>query len=288
MAEIAIIGAGRLGTSLGRALARKGLLIRALTCRRKKSAEESRAIIGQGRAMTENADAARLGTVIFICLPDEEIARVASKLARSRVKWAEKTVFHTSGLLSSRALDPLKKRGALVASFHPGQAFPSKKTPPSHFRGISFGLEGDKKALALAGALVHQLGGRPLVIAEEAKPLYHAAFTFAGNFLVILFDAAAELLNQARIPRSKAIGMLMPLLQGTLRNVKKLDTVKSLTGPLVRGDAATVRAHLDALRRLPQCAEVYRNLNLMGLAMAKKSGLSPKKVRALKNRLEGR
>jgi predicted short-subunit dehydrogenase-like oxidoreductase (DUF2520 family) len=288
MADIVIIGAGRLGTSLGRALAGKGHLIRALTCRRKQSAEESRAIIGQGRAMTDNAAAARLGTVIFLCLPDEEIARVASRLARSRVDWTGKIVFHTSGLLPSRVLEPLRKSGALVASLHPGQAFPSKKSRPSHFRGISFGLEGDKKALALAGSLVRQLGGRVLVIPEEAKPLYHAAFSFAGNFLVILLDAAAGLLIQARIPRDKAIRMLLPLLQGTLRNVKKLDTAGSLTGPLVRGDAATVGAHLDALKRLPQYAEIYRKLSLMGLEMAGKSGLSPKKVRALKNRLGGR
>jgi predicted short-subunit dehydrogenase-like oxidoreductase (DUF2520 family) len=288
MADIVIIGAGRLGTSLGRALAGKGHLIRALTCRRKESAEESRSIIGQGRAMTDNAAAARLGTVIFLCLPDEEIHRVASRLARSRVDWTGKTVFHSSGLLPSRVLEPLKKRGALIASFHPGQAFPSKKTWPSHFRGISFGLEGDKKALAAARGLVRQLGGRALVIPEDAKPLYHAALSFASNFFVILLDAAAGLLSQAKIPRNKAARMLFPLLQGTLHNVKKLDTAASLTGPLVRGDAATVGAHLDALKGLPQYAEVYRKLSLMGLEIARKSGLSPKKVRALKSRLEGR
>jgi predicted short-subunit dehydrogenase-like oxidoreductase (DUF2520 family) len=79
--------------------------------------------------------------------------------------------------------------------------------------------------------------------------------------------------------------MLFPLLQGTLRNVKKLDTSGSLTGPLVRGDAVSVGAHLDALKRLPQYAEIYRKLSLMGLEMARKKGLSPRKVRALKKRL---
>jgi len=288
MADIVIIGAGRLGTSLGRALAGKGYEIRALTCRRKESAKESRAIIGQGRAMTDNAAAARLGKVIFLCLPDEEIPRVVSRLARSRVDWTGKIVLHTSGLLPARVLEPLKKKGALIASLHPVQAFPSKKTRPSHFRGISFGLEGDKKALALAGGLVRQLGGRAVVIPEDAKPLYHAAFSFASNFLVILLDAAAGLLSQARIPRDRAARMLFPLLQGTLRNVKKLDTAGSLTGPLVRGDAASVGSHLDALKRLPQYAEIYRKLSLMGLEIARKKGLPPKKVRALKNRLGGR
>jgi predicted short-subunit dehydrogenase-like oxidoreductase (DUF2520 family) len=288
MAEIVIIGAGRLGTSLGRALARKGNKIRALTCRRMKSALESRAIIGQGRAMTDNAAAARRGKVILLCLPDEVIPRVASRLAKARVDWAEKTVFHTSGLLPARALEALRKKGADVASLHPVQAFPNKKTHPSHFHGISFGLEGDKRALALARGLVRQLGGRTVVIPEEAKPLYHAAFTFASNFLVILLEAAVGLLAQAQIPREKAGRMLSPLLEGTLRNVKKLDTGGSLTGPLVRGDTASVAAHLKALAPWPGLAEAYRKLSLMGLATARRSGLPPAKVRALKTLLEGK
>lgn len=288
MAEIVIIGAGRLGTSLGRALAGKGHLIRALTCRRKESAAESRSIVGQGKAMTDNDAAVRKGAVVFLCLPDEEISRVASRLARSRVNWTGKTVFHTSGLLSSRMLEPLKKRGARVASFHPGQSFSSKKTGPSHFRGISFALEGDREALALARGLVRQLGGRAIVIPEDAKPLYHTALSFASNFLVIIVDAAAGLLKEAKIPEDKATHVLMPLLQGTLRNVKKLDTAGSLTGPLVRGDTATVGAHLKALKRQPKYAELYRNLSLLGLEIARKSGLSAKKVRALKSRLGGR
>lgn len=288
MAEIVIIGAGRLGASLGRALSEKGHVIRALTCRRKSSAAESRAVIGQGKAMTDIVSAARRGSVIFLCLPDKEILRAACRLAGSRADWTGRTVFHTSGLLPSRVLEPLKKKGAFVASFHPGQAFSSKKTRPSHFRGISFGLEGDKEALVLARGLVRQLGGRTLIIPEDAKPLYHTALAFASNFLVILSEAAARLLKEAGIPANKATHILMPLLQGTLRNVKELDTGESLTGPLVRGDEATVGSHLEALKRLPQYAKVYRNLSLMGLEIARKSGLSPKKVRTLKNRLGGR
>ena len=288
MADIVLIGAGRLGTSLGRALARKGHDIRALTCRRKESALESRTIIGQGRALTDNAEAARLGTVLFLCLPDAELPRAVARLARSKVDWRGMTVFHTSGLLPARVLDPLRKKGALVASFHPGQAFPSKKTRPSHFRGVPFGLEGDRKALALAGRLIRRLEGRPVVIREEAKPLYHAAYSLAGNLTVILIDAAAELMNRAGIPRDRAVQMLLPILQGTLRSVKKLDTAGALTGPLVRGDVASVGAHLEALKCLPQYGKIYRELSLLGLDMARKRGLSPRKIRALRNRLEGR
>ncbi len=286
MSDIAIIGAGRLGTTLGRALAEKGHTITALTCRRKASAAESRAIIGQGRALTDNAAAARMGAVIFICLPDEVIPGTASRLARHRVDWPGKTVFHTSGLLPARVLQPLQERGASIGSFHPVQAFSNKRTRPTHFRGITFGLEGDRNAVALAGILIRRLGGRALVIREEVKPFYHASLSFASNFFVVLLDTASRLLREAQIPEDKAAGMLLRLLQGTLHNVKELDTEKSLTGPLVRGDVASVRAHLEALERWPRYAEVYRKLSLLGLEMTSKRGLRPQKLGALKSLLE--
>jgi predicted short-subunit dehydrogenase-like oxidoreductase (DUF2520 family) len=285
MIEIAIIGAGRLGTSLGRALVKKGQRIAALTCRSKASVKESRAIIGQGRALTDNAAAARMVRVVFLCLPDEAIPGVASQLARSRVDWAGKMVFHTSGLLPARVLRPIQDKGASIASFHPVQAFPRKTMLPLHFRDISFGLEGDGRAIALGRTLVRRLGGRALIIPEEAKPYYHAAFSFASNFLVVLLDTAARLLKEAKIPENEAARMLLPLLQGTLHNVKEFDTAGSLTGPLIRGDAASVKAHLEALRRWPRYAEVYRKLSLLGLETAEKRGLEARKLRTLKNLL---
>ena len=288
MTDIAIIGAGRLGTSLGRALAAKGNTIAALTCRRKADALKSRAIIGQGRVLTDNKAAARQAEVIFLCLPDEALPGAARQLAGSRVGWAGKTFFHTSGLLPARVLEPLRERGASIGSSHPVQAFPSKTTPPAHFRGIYFGLEGDKSAVDLAKKLVRQLGGRVLIIPEAAKPFYHAAFSFASNFLVVLLDTAVFLLKKAEIPEDEAAGMLLPLLKGTLHNVKELDTAASLTGPLVRGDLASVRAHLEALKHWPQYAEVYRKLSLLGLEMVEGKGLRPQKLRALKNLLAGR
>lgn len=288
MADIAIIGAGRLGTSLGRALAANGNTIAALTCRRKAAALKSRAIIGQGRVLTDNKAAARQAEVIFLCLPDEALPGAAKQLARSRGGWAGKIFFHTSGLLPARVLEPLREKGASIASFHPIQAFPSKTIPPAHFRSIYFGLEGDKGAVGLAKTLVRRLGGRVLIIPEEAKPFYHAAFSFASNFLVVLLDAAVFLLKKANVSEDKAAGMLLPLLQGTLHNVKELDTASSLTGPLVRGDLASVRTHLEALERWPQYAEVYRKMSLLGLEMIEGKGLRPQKLRALKNVLAGK
>ena len=286
MADVTIIGAGRLGTSLGRALAEAGHTITALTCRRGASARESRKIIGRGRVFTRNAAAAEKGRMIFLCLPDEEITKEASALAWTRIDWSGKIVYHTSGLLSSAALKPLQDRGAAVASFHPVQSFPSKDTPPSHFKGVYFGLEGGRRALIPARKIVRQLGGRALIVPAEAKPLYHAACSIASNFLVVLLDASARLLVQAGIGEQTAGRLLFPLVEGTLQNVKKLDTTASLTGPLARGETAAVKAHLEALRFFPEISRVYRQLGLVSLEIAARKGLPHKQIRLLKKLLE--
>jgi predicted short-subunit dehydrogenase-like oxidoreductase (DUF2520 family) len=288
MAEIVILGAGRLGTSLGRALASRGHAVKALTARHLSSAAESRKIIGQGLASTDNSAAARRGDILFLCLPDEEIPKAARGLARSGIDWSKKFVFHTSGLLPAEALSPLKQKGALTASFHPVQSFPAKKTPASQFRGIYFGLEGDRPALTLARRFIRELGGKPLVISGPAKPLYHAAFVIASNFSVVLVHEAVALLRDSGIGEAKALRLLFPLLQGTLRNVKKLDISGSLTGPVVRGDMASIREHLRILGPRPRLGRVYREVSLLALELAKKKGLAANKVTALRRLLEDR
>jgi predicted short-subunit dehydrogenase-like oxidoreductase (DUF2520 family) len=288
MAEITIIGAGRLGTALGRALAKKGHTIRALTCRSLASARESRRIIGQGKPGRDNTAAASRGNVIFLCLPDREIEKTAAALARARIDWTRKTVFHTSGLLPADRLGPLRDKGARTASFHPAQSFTRKDTPPAHFRDVYFGLEGDKRAIGLARKIARQLGGHALILRPEMKPLYHSACSLASNFLVVLLDVAMHLLEQAGVEEKKAQKLLFPLVQGTLQNVKEFNTVPSLTGPIARGDIASARTHLEALGSFPGYAEAYRKLGLLALEVARKKGLPPRKFRALKNLLEGK
>lgn len=286
--EFAIIGAGRLGTSLGFALVAKGHTLRALTCRRLASARQSRGIIGQGAALIDNARAARLADILFLCLPDEKIPLVAKSLAQTRVAWARKTVFHTSGLLPASVLAPLQKKGAAIASFHPVQSFPLKKTPVSRWAGVYVGIEGDRKACRLATTLAHELGARPFFLQAESKPTYHAACSIASGFFIVLLDAALQLLRDAGIQASQSRRLLFPLVEGTLQNVKELDTPSALTGPVVRGDISSIQKHLQALSSRPELTEAYRCLSRLALKQAKKSGLTQPKIKALKNLLGGR
>jgi len=289
MTNISIIGAGRLGTSLGYALSKKGYRIKALSCRTLSSAKESRQIIGKGIASTDNVQTARVGELVFLCLPDEEIAKVTSVLAGSDINWSKKFVFHCSGLIPSEVLKPLKSKGALTASLHPIQSFSQKKTEPTHFENIYFGLEGYSEALALSQKIVKQLGGHPLILQAKDKALYHAACSTASNFFVVLLDMAVFLLQQIGLQEEKALQMLLPLVKGTLHNVKKFDIRASLTGPVIRGDQKSIQKHLDALRNFSPYYETYKRLTAQALEMAKREKeLSPQKIKALENLLEGK
>ncbi len=285
---IGLIGAGRLGTSLGLALAAKGYAIRAPSCRKLSSARQSRRIIGQGTVSVNNAEVARSADVLFLCLPDEEIPKAVARLARARVEWSNKRVFHTSGLLPASILASLHKLGASVASFHPIQSFPRKDTPPERFKDIYVGVEGDKQACRLAMAIARKLGAHPFLISAKTKPAYHAACSIASNLLVVLLDAAFAVLRKAGVATNKTSQLLFPLVEGTLQNVKELDIHHALTGPVIRGDISSVEKHLQSLRSSPELFRAYKALSLLALKQAEKSGLPRPKIRALRNLLEGR
>ncbi len=295
MKNFSIVGAGRLGTVLGAALVRRGWTAAAIVDKDPKAARESRRIIGRGKAMPyrpvlpgkELDGTVRLGDVVIIAVPDDAVGRVAAGLARSGVSWAGRFVFHTSGLLPARVLEPLRKRGALVASVHPVQSFPRKDAPPSIFRGITWGVEGEPAAVAAAEEMIRGLRGNVLLLSEKDKPLYHAACSLASNAMIALGWTASGMFGAVGIEEQAAAGMLFPLVQGTLQNVKNLGPEKALTGPIPRGDVATVRKHLEALRDDPQTRGVYVVMGKQILRLVEKSGLPAGRVSALKRLLEG-
>jgi len=288
MKRFSIVGAGRLGTALGAALARRGWLAEAIVDRDERAARESRRIIGRGRASTSYAGAAEAGGAVIIAVPDDAIGRVAAALARSGGAWAGRPVFHTSGLVPSGALGPLARRGAWAASLHPAQSFPRRDAPASVFKGITWGIEGGPAAVEAAGEIVRALRGHVLLLSEKDKPLYHAACTLASNAFVALEWTAAGILQQAGVTEDAAFAALLPLVQGTLQNVKSLGLEKALTGPVVRGDSATVRKHLEALGSDPGAREIYAAAGRLVLRLAAKRGLPAGRVRALRRLLEGK
>lgn len=289
MKNFSFIGAGKVGTTLGKALSEAGYTIKSLSCATLSEAEESCRIIGFGEPSINNIHTAKNGEILFITVPDDKITNVVRELDSSDIFWQEKTVFHCSGLLPSEVLKPLRTKGASTASFHPIQSFSHKHAAPSIFHNTYFGLEGEEQAIITGRKIIRDLGARSIQIQPDDKPIFHAAFSITSNFFVVLLDSAVALLKSLDFSEEKAVQILRPLLDGTLRNVEESSIRSALTGPIIRGDGQTVKAHLAALKKFHGVEDVYRRLAIRALEIAKEEKtLTAQKIKELFRILEDR
>lgn len=229
-ADIAIVGAGRVGCSIGRALARAHHRIVVASTATPASAARLRDHLGDV-PVTDPRNAALAAGLIVIAVPDDSLAAVAADVARGLRPDA--TVVHTSGI---HGLDVLASCGERIAAIHPAQAIPRHDTD---LTGVFFGVTASDAAKDQAHAIVADLGGIAIDVPDGRRALYHAALCMASNFAVTLAGDAADLLSDAKA--------LAPLLRGTVENIIAMGADAALTGPVVRGDAGTVRAHINAL-----------------------------------------
>jgi predicted short-subunit dehydrogenase-like oxidoreductase (DUF2520 family) len=209
--------------------------------------------------------------IVLIATPDDTIGGVAAELARNGAVDASHVVLHLSGLLDRLALHALAFTGAGLGSFHPLQSIADPRTAPERLAGAYAGLEGDERALAAGEALAGALGMHAVRLPPGAKPAYHAGAVIASNYVVVLAAAAERLAREAGVDPADAAQLYLPLLRGTIDNLS-LGAAAALTGPVRRGDAATVRAHLAALR--PDERELYRVLGRGALRLAREAGLA--------------
>ena len=289
MKKISIIGAGKLGTVLGRALTRSGNRIKALSCRHLTGALESQEIIGEGKALTDNLQASKEGEVIFITAGDDRITPMAEELSGQGINWSGKTIFHCSGILPASELLPLKNQGAAIGSFHPVQTFISKEQESASFFGIYIAIEGDTEAMKTARELIAGLKAHPLSIDPDIKPLYHSACSIASNSFVALLDTALEVLKAAGFNPDHGTQILGPLVQGTLQNVNKFGIQDALSGPVIRGDIRTIGIHLSALEKRPELKEIYTQMSLRALEITRGRGLLDRdQIRKIQDLLEGK
>lgn len=215
--------------------------------------------------------------VVWIAVPDDAIAGLALALARLQ-DWKGKVVFHSSGALTSDELAPLQEKGARVASVHPMMTFVRGAVP--EMAGVAFALEGDAVAVRAAKAIVESLGGNAFVIKKQNKVLYHVFGSFASPLVIALMSSLESVALAAGIRKSEIKPVMVPLLWQTLHNYLKRDAASAFSGPLVRGDVATIRKHLAELKKLPGAREVY-----VALAKAAVKGLPVKNRKALEREL---
>lgn len=231
---------------------------------------------------TRHREDVRRAALVLIAVPDDAIGVVAADLAREQAVGEGHIVLHLSGLLDRLALHALACTGAALGSFHPLQSIADPSTAAARLRGAFAGLEGDDRALEAGERLAGTLGMRAVRLAPGAKPAYHAGAVFASNYAVVLASVAEGLARQAGVAPAEARALYLPLLQGTVANLA-LGPVSALTGPVRRGDAATVRRHLEVLT--PGDRALYRALGLAALGLAREAGLAEAPAEAVERAL---
>lgn len=262
---IAIVGPGRMGQGLGLALIVSGAEVRMLGRRRRELAGGLRLVTRDWRPTLAETD------LVLIATRDDAINNAARDLADLGAIHARHVVLHLSGRLGRSALSSLERTGAGLGSVHPLQTIADPLTAPARLRGVWAAVEGDSRALEAAASLSRRLGMQPVTVSEEGKPAYHAGAAILANYTVTLADLSARLAEAAGMEPEVARRMYLPLLGGVLQNLEGMPPVEALTGPIRRGDAETVKAHLQALTG--EDLEAYKALGRATLRLAVEGGL---------------
>jgi len=270
--SVAIIGAGKVGSILGISLQKKGYNICAVASLSKESAIRLAELLNC--LALSNEEATEQAELVFITTPDRKIATVSAAIAEKGGFHPGQIVAHTSGAHSAAELMGVREAGALSMSIHPLQSIAEIEVAIDNLPGSYFALEGDEDAMPLARQIVNDLGGKWFTISAADKPIYHAAACIAANYLVSLMHFATGLFGQFGLSPNEAFRALYPLVQGAITNIAEGGTVRALTGPISRGDSATVASHIKALSALdPEIRELYSMLGqyTVKVALEKKS-----------------
>jgi predicted short-subunit dehydrogenase-like oxidoreductase (DUF2520 family) len=261
---IAIVGAGNLASAMALSLRAAGYGIDQVVARgRAASMRRARRLAREVGALAVPLARAQIqADVVWFCVPDAAIVGAAESLAGA-ADWSGKVALHSSGALASDELAVLQRRGAGVASVHPLMTFVRGSRPS--LVEVPFALEGDRKAVRAARAIVRDLRGQPFTIRKEHKAAYHAWGMFASPLLTALLAASERVAGAAGVSRTAARERMLPILRQTLANYARLGAPEAFSGPIARGDVATVERHLKILLGVPGAREVY--IALAGAAL---------------------
>jgi predicted short-subunit dehydrogenase-like oxidoreductase (DUF2520 family) len=267
--NVAIVGAGRVGTALAVALERCHYPIAALVARERPHARRAAHLLSSRPPALDSSELAKIpdSALLIIATPDDRVAETAARLAAAlrrdaseharRVTAArrapQRVALHASGALSSDALAPLRARGFAVGSLHPLVSVSDAASGAEGLRGAFYCVEGDAGAVLIARRVVRSLGGHAFSVRPGDKVLYHAAAVMAAGHLVALFDVASTLLTRCGVEAKTARRALLTLSESALDNLTRAPVnARALTGPFARRDLDTVRKHLGALGALDE------------------------------------
>ena len=269
MLKTGFIGAGTTGTALAVRLSQKGCPVVAVSSRTLSSAQKLAGLVPNCGVCHTAQEVAEAAGLVFITTPDDVIARVCSE-----VQWYEgQSVVHCSGAHSVDVLEPARRLGAAVGSFHPLQTFADVDQAIENLPGSTFALEAREPLLSTLKELTSLLNGNWVELKPGDKVLYHAAAVFACNYLVTLVNLALDLWQDLGVSSKEATRALLPLLRGTINNIDNIGLPDCLTGPVARGDSGTIERHLSALEaRSPSLLTTYKELGLQTIPIALAKG----------------
>ncbi|GMV44350.1 MAG: hypothetical protein AMXMBFR64_60660 [Myxococcales bacterium] len=280
--RIYVVGAGRAGTALARLCAEAGHDVLGLCCRSAASAPMAALAevpVHVGANIPPSVD------WVWLTVPDRALEDTARSLWTSGALSDRVVLAHASGAEPAHILRQGAPGVRAVVSLHPLQSL-ARDARTGPLRAATFTAEGESAGVAAARELLAPLGKELMVITACAKPLYHAAAVLASNALVALADAAVEALVSAGVDRDRALEALLPLMEGTLGNLRATGLPGALTGPASRGDAATVAAHVAALGAAPGVLPLYRALSERIVQVAAQGGTPPEALAAVSAALD--
>jgi predicted short-subunit dehydrogenase-like oxidoreductase (DUF2520 family) len=266
---VGVIGVGRVGAVLGAALARAGHRVVAGTGVSAESVARAARLLPAVPLLPADEVVAR-ADLVLLAVPDDELGPLVAGLAETGAWRPGQLVVHTSGAHGISVLASAARAGVLPLALHPAMTFTGSAHDVDRLPGTSFGITAPQSLWPVAEALVAELGGIPVRVPEQARPLYHAALVVGANHLVTLVAESADLLRRAGIADPAPV--LRPLLAAALDNALR-DGDGALTGPVSRGDAGTVGGHLRTLaERAPDSVAGYVALARLTAGRALASG----------------
>jgi predicted short-subunit dehydrogenase-like oxidoreductase (DUF2520 family) len=290
--RFSIVGPGRVGSSLAKALIQEGWHCDSIVGQGGKpsQAREIKKRIRVVHFVDSVLSLSPAFDLLFLTVSDDQIKNVADELAAARgITWRGKTVLHTSGIVAADSLVKLKRAGAHTGALHPIAAFAVPFSSRSA-RNICYDFLGDRVSRKVAASVTRDLSSRLLVMrSERERSLLHIATVIISNFTVIGTLAAQELISNFINKQDFKI-LSNGLLGSTRDNLFKINGVSGLTGPLARGDFGVVRKHLKSLENNSTLLQFYRSASVLGIQALLKEERRPARRRSLleiKKLLEG-
>jgi predicted short-subunit dehydrogenase-like oxidoreductase (DUF2520 family) len=253
--RVGVVGAGRVGSVLGAALVRAGHRVVAASAVSAESRGRAERLLPDVPLLPPD-EVVAAAELVLLTVPDDALRPLVAGLAATGTWHAGQLVAHTSGAQGVGILDPAAARGVLPLALHPIMTFAGRAEDLNRLSGAAWGVTAPDELRAVAEALVVEIGGDPVWVPELARPRYHAALTMGANHLVTLVTDAVDVLASAGVEHPARL--LSPLLSAALDNALRLGDA-ALTGPVSRGDSATVTTHLSTLRAsAPETVAAYR------------------------------